>query len=307
MEDKRMESPQDQLLAEVLDACMEEQLSFVPPEREIGRMHKFSPEFRQRMEEILRSQKAPSGKKMEKREFIYGFNKLAACVLMLLIVGGMGYLGMHLLPSGSKNYEEEMSSGQMIEETAPTEAPAAEDGQKQESGMEMDNEAISAEQDTRTGQNAGSEASGEEGQIPDVLFMGQYLEAAPRQELPAESGMVKTLVNSPMIARDAQELLVTIGNMEEYPIRYYADMDLEVQIDDIWYLVKPLQEPAEEDRNRIVSLDPGMAQDETIDLTNYTLDYDAQAYRVVTYLDGMTLCAQFQFETEELFGEEEEP
>ena len=46
---------------------------------------------------------------------------------------------------------------------------------------------------------------------------------------------------------------------------------------------------------------------EVIDLSNYDLDYEAENYRIVTYLDGMTLCAQFRFEEEELFGEEEEP
>ncbi len=303
MEDRRMEAPQAELLAEVLDACMEEQLSFVPPEREIGRMHKFSPEFRQRMEEIIQSQKAPAGKKMEKREFIYGFNKKAACILLLLLVGGVGYMGVRLIPSGDKSFEESASGGiAESEEAIPQEAPASD-----WETVVTDTDQKSGMQEPGEGQEAGAGSWDEGEQIPDVLFMGQYLEAAPRQELPAESGMVKTLVNSPMIARDAQELLVTIGNMEEYPIRYYADMDLEVLIDGIWYLMKPLEAPEEEERNRIVSLESGMAQDETIDLTNYTLDYEAEAYRVVTYLDGMTLCAQFQFESEELFGEEEEP
>ena len=55
MQDKNQCSAQDQLLKKVLDECMEEQLSFVPPEREIARMHKFSPEFLERMREILQT------------------------------------------------------------------------------------------------------------------------------------------------------------------------------------------------------------------------------------------------------------
>ncbi|MCI8852693.1 MAG: hypothetical protein HFI30_01200 [Lachnospiraceae bacterium] len=311
MGDKNMHSPQDQLLAEALDACMEEQLSFVPPEREIARMHQFSQEFQKRMEKLLQTGGRAPGKKLEKREFIYGFNRIAAGILLFLIVGGVGYLGLSMVEKGNSKKEA------AYDEAAPAEEPDS-------SGMQEDlGEGPGHSQNQQTGADAPTGENGTDwgtkeetpeaeepgsGQnIPDGEYLGRMLKPGVRQSLPEKSGLVKTLVNSPLIARDAQELLVTIGNMEDYPIRYYAYMDLEVYIDGYWYLLPPLEEPSEEDARRIVSLEPGMAQDEVIDLSNYDLDYEAENYRIVTYLDGMTLCAQFRFEEEELFGEEEEP
>ena len=98
--------------------------------------------------------------------------------------------------------------------------------------------------------------------------------------------------------------MVTVGNMEEHTIYYYRYMDLEVFIDGYWYLVDPKEEPDEEDRYQMAALESGMARDEAIPLANYELDYEAEMYRVVTYVDGMTICSPFRF-GEELFGEEE--
>ena len=44
-EREQKEALQEELLSEAFNACMEEQLSFIPPEREIARMHTFSEEF----------------------------------------------------------------------------------------------------------------------------------------------------------------------------------------------------------------------------------------------------------------------
>ena len=41
------------------------------------------------------------------------------------------------------------------------------------------------------------------------------------------------------------------------------------------------------------------AQDEEILLEYYDLDYDAEKYRVVTYLDGLILSSEFRFENPE--------
>lgn len=310
MADKNAQSPQGQLMAEVLDACMEEQLSFVPTEREIARMHTFSEDFQERMETLLRTGGRAPGKKLEKREFIYGFNRIAAGILLFLVVGGVGYLGITMVEKGNSTKEA------AYDEAAPAEEPAnyemqetePEEEASLEMGKEEESDITSGEAPAGSAQQGTEEEEPGSGQkIPDAEYLGRMLEPAPRQSLPEKSGLVKTLVNSPLIARDAEELLVTIGNMEDYPIRYYTYMDLEVWINGYWYLLPPLEEPSEEESRRIVSLEPGMAQDEVIDLSNYELDYEAENYRIVTYLDGMTLCAQFRFEEEELFGEEEEP
>lgn len=305
MEDKRYQTPQEELLARILDECMEEQLSFVPPEREIAHTHKFSPDFRENMEKILQTHGKPAGKKLEKKEFIYGFNKAAACILALLVmgaVGGIGYLGLGLpvqKSASQENYMEDAAEAPAAEPEASYEqAEESLDTAGQESGETQEEGGLEES-------GAGNVSSDSHPGIPRAEFMGQTLEPAPEQRLPARLGQVKTLVNSPMISRDAEEIMLTIGNMEEYTIYYYQCMDLEVLIDGYWYVVPPLTAPTEEESRQMVSLEPGMAQDETIRLDNYALDYEAQGYRLVTYMDNMTLCARFQFEEEELFGEEE--
>ena len=52
---EKREALQSELLADAFNACMEEQLSFIPPEREIARMHAFSERFQNAMEELCRT------------------------------------------------------------------------------------------------------------------------------------------------------------------------------------------------------------------------------------------------------------
>ena len=54
-EREQKEALQEELLSEAFNACMEEQLSFIPPEREIARMHTFSEEFKSKMEKLCRT------------------------------------------------------------------------------------------------------------------------------------------------------------------------------------------------------------------------------------------------------------
>ena len=84
--DKALDA-KEELLKEALDACMEEQLSFIPPECEIARMHTFSQEFREYMEKLLKTQGRPERRILTRKEFIYSFNKIAASILIVLAVG----------------------------------------------------------------------------------------------------------------------------------------------------------------------------------------------------------------------------
>ena len=182
MGDKNMHSPQDQLLAEALDACMEEQLSFVPPEREIARMHQFSQEFQKRMEKLLQTGGRAPGKKLEKREFIYGFNRIAAGILLFLIVGGVGYLGLSMVEKGNSKKEA------AYDEAAPAEEPDS-------SGMQEDlGEGPGHSQNQQTGADAPTGENGTDwgtkeetpeaeepgsGQnIPDGEYLGRMLKPA---------------------------------------------------------------------------------------------------------------------------------
>lgn len=285
--DKR--DPKEELLAEALDACMEEQLSFIPPECEIVRMHTFSQEFREYMEKLLKTQGRPERRILTRKEFIYSFNKIAASILIVLAVGGMmAGVVVSVSRSGAKSSSE--MAAETGDETAPADAQASEEApaEETEAGAAGTWEAEAPAED------AGA------GTAPEhVEFMGGRIFLADNQSLPEKTEVVKTLVNSPVIGRDAESVKVTIGNMDEYPIYYYKAMDLEVLVDGAWYLVPPEEAPTEEEENLLVRLEPGMAQDEEIFLENYRLDYDAQMYRAVTYLDGLILCSQFCFENPE--------
>ena len=125
-------------------------------------------------------------------------------------------------------------------------------------------------------------------------FMGGQIPRAQVQELAQSQGKVRTLVNSPVLARETEQVTVTIGNMEEYPIHYFAEMELEVQIGGIWYQV-PRKAAAQNEE--MVTLEPGMAKDESFLFADYELDYEAEQYRIVTYFDDLTLCSDFRFET----------
>lgn len=303
MEDKKYQTPQEELLARILDECMEEQLSFVPPEREISHTHKFSPDFQEKMAELLRTHGKPAGKKLEKKEFIYGFNKAAACILALFLIGalgGIGYLGLGMPGRKSASMDNQMENAV----DAPAEEPPVSNEEESLDTTAQESGEIREEGNVEDGME-GNEGSAGHPRISRAEFMGQTLEPAPEQRLPARLGQVKTLVNSPLISRDAEEIMLTIGNMEDYTIYYYQCMDLEVLINGYWYVVPPLTAPTEEESRQMVSLEPGMAQDETIQLDHYMLDYEAEEYRLVTYMDGLTLCARFRFEEEDLFGEEE--
>ena len=87
----------EELLKEALDACMEEQLSFIPPECEIVRMHTFSEEFQEYMEKLLKTKGRSKQRTMASHEFIYSFNKVAASILVLLVIGGLLAGGTMLL------------------------------------------------------------------------------------------------------------------------------------------------------------------------------------------------------------------
>ena len=101
--DKALDA-KEELLKEALDACMEEQLSFIPPECEIARMHTFSQEFREYMEKLLKTKGRPERRTIHRKEFIYSFNRVAACILVLFVVAGVFAGGLLLVSkSGSKS------------------------------------------------------------------------------------------------------------------------------------------------------------------------------------------------------------
>lgn len=281
MRDDKKKELEKELLAEAFDECMDEQLSFIPPEREIARMHRYSEDFQQNMQELLDAGSKAKRKKniITQREFVYSFNRIAACILAVLVVGSVctGVFLVGARKSGSAD-------------TATSEiASVAQDDTKEA----MDEDAGAA------GESAEDTIAAEQEEAPEkITFAGHDIYLAPEQNVTGETESVKTLVSSPVIARDAEVVKVTIGNISETPISYNANMELQVQEDGAWYVVTRNSEPVGQQDTTVV-LEPGMAQDEELDLTDYDLDYNADAYRIITYVDGVPFSAGFRFESVE--------
>ena len=289
-DDKKREELEKELLAEAADECMEEQLSFIPSEREIARMHRYSEEFQESMQELLDAGGRPKREKstITSREFVYSFNKIAACILAVLVVGGV-CTGL-FLTSGKKSGSADTA--------APETASAAQDSTEEAVFEDIEDTSESAEDTT-----AAASAEEKEEAPEKITFAGRDIYLAQEQSVTGETESVKTLVSSPVIAREAQLVKITIGNISETPISYNDNMELQVQSGGAWSVIPRKTEPVGQDTT--VVLEPGMAQDEELELTAYDLDYDADAYRIITYVDGVPFSAGFRFESVEQGLEEE--
>ncbi len=189
-----------------------------------------------------------------------------------------------------------LAGGKKSSGTADTAAPETasimEDSVEEAADEDVETEGESAEN------TAAASAAGKENAPEKITFAGHDIYLTQEQNVTAETESVKTLVSSPVIARDAEVVKVTIGNISETPISYNANMELQVQKDGAWYVVTRNSEPVGQQDTTVV-LEPGMAQDEELDLTDYDLDYDADAYRIITYVDGEPFSAGFRFESVE--------
>ncbi len=270
------EARQKELLAEAFRACMEEQMSFIPPEREIARMHTFSDEFQASMEELCRTKGKIRKQELTRREFVFGFNRIAACILLMLVVGGVCVGGYLMLERGiggnSTGSTAEYSTEAVTEESAAGAADSV----------------LPEEQQT------------------DQSMADTALEKAEEQTLPSESGGIRMLISSPVVDRDMETVKVTFGNLTEETVSYSRNLELQVCVDGVWYVVPRLQAGQEDPEGQEeqtqpetaeVELEAGMAQDEEIQLSDYRLDYEAEKYRVVSRIDGRLFGSEFRFET----------
>ncbi len=267
-----------ELLAEAFDECMEEQLSFLPSEREIARMHQYSEEFQESMGKLL---EAGGTQRRGKGIFsghgtAHNIQRTAACIVAVLLVGGIG-AGIFLT--------DEKKGGETADRVS-TETAAVKEETVRDTADEDDKDTVSASSKDITA-------------APDkVSFAGHDIYLAENQTVTGETDSVKTLVSSPVIARDAEVVKITIGNISETPISYNSNMELQVQVGGAWYIVSRRTEPVGQEDTTVV-LEPGMAQDEEFSLTDYDLDYDAELYRIVTYVDRVAYSAEFRFESVE--------
>lgn len=288
-ERQREERQKEELLAGAFDDCMEEQLSFIPTEREIARMHSFSDEFTKKMEELCRTQGRPQKREITKKEFVYSFNRIAACILIVLVAGGVFAGGFFLMRKGAGKMEKTNIAQDMAQGPSETE---------EASGMEKGQSAEAAEE------------IAEESAAPEESYEKEELILSQEQDILFATDEVRTLVSSPVLARDADAVKVTIGNLGQNAVSYEPYLTLQVQMEGLWYDV-PKKEDAPSDAQgaEAIVLDPGMARDEMLSFEGYRLDYEAEAYRAVVYIDGVPFASQFRFETieeglEEAFEEE---
>lgn len=253
----------EELLVDVLEECLDEDLSFIPPEREIARIHRFSQRFEDAMNGLLETNREQE----IRRHFSPRYGHLAACVLVFCICGALIY--QVTSPVFEKGAMEEIESAAMTEEAAPETAPEEESAEP-ESGA---------------------------GQIQTKSYCGQTVILASQQEVPETLDYVTTLVNCPVQDEEKPSLYLTIGNIGENEIQYLNHYDLEVWIEDGWYRI-----PCNKDeKDEWLTLETGMAVDEKIDLSDYQIDYDEEQYRLITYVGEDLISAEFTFE--EVFAE----
>lgn len=266
---------QEELLVQVLEECLEEDLSFVPPEREIARKHRFSESFEQAMQKLLKEISHRSGEKEIQRHFLPRYGQWAACILVFCVCGWLFYQVSGQI--GSKDAAPaEIDESQAFDSAAGKTEDAGEGNEQ-------------AAEESGTLQEETSDLTTAEG---GQVYCGRTVYPAEIQDVPESLEGVTTLVNCPVLDEENPVLMLTIGNVGEEDIRYLNRYDLEVWLKDAWYRI-----PAEkETEGEWLTLEANMAVDEEIDLSKYQMDYDASQYRLVTYVEQDVLGVEFTFE-----------
>ncbi len=308
MKKHREPTPGELLLGQVVEECLEEDLSFVPPEREIARTHRFSEAFEQAMEKLF-GEMASQEEQRIKRHFSVKYGQLAACVLLFVLCGG---IFAALVRQSMKSASELSGSAETTEEILEDTAAAAEVTEEEAeapaeaaSGALEDSTGGTAEEfgGDRTAQKPEEEkASGASVEDQDSnmeslyaertkQYCGGQVERASRQEVPETLDYVTTLVNCPVQDEENPTLYLTIGNVGEELLKYNGDFVLEVWLEDGWYVV-----PSARSEPMVwKELEPGMAVDVELDLTKWAIDYGAERYRLITHVNEEFISAEFTF------------
>lgn len=275
----------EELLAEVLEECLEEDLSFVPPEREISRKHRFSEDFEQAMERLQEEISDELRKKEIRRHFSPRYGQWAACILVFCACGWLlARVGGQI---GGSGMEKSADMAEAPAEESAVEEAAAED-MDSGAGSSTAEEPENADMEERILE---TEESKETKEQEGKNYCEQMVYPAGDQEVPERLENLTTLVNCPVLDEDNPVLMLTIGNMGEEEVRYLDRCELEVWLEDAWYRI-----PSEsEQEGEWHILEAGMAVDEEIDLSEYQIDYDASQYRLVTHTGQGPLSVEFTF------------
>lgn len=289
----------EELLTNVLDECLEEDLSFVPPEREIARTHRFSQRFEEAMKVLLERSDDPHRQKEIRKHFHPRYAHLAACILVFCVCGGLFYYVIQ--PFSNKGAMESLDETAATTEAAAEESAPAEAEPEEAAPAEAEPEEAApvegAAGDVADMKEEMAEAESEASLPKKLTYCGQTVKLAEQQEVPEYLDYVTTLVNCPVLDEENPVLYLTIGNTGEEEIQYLNRYDMEVWIDGGWYVI-PSSAGVQ---GEWVTLEPGMAVDEEINVADYQIDYEEQQYRLITYVGEDMISAEFTFE--EVFKE----
>ena len=281
----------EELLTRVLDECLEEDLSFVPHEREIAGKHRFSPGFEEQMEAMMTEAEQKMQEKELKKHFHFQWGQLAACVAVFCVCGALAGT-VYLQHSGGKGTAD--TTAMMTAESADVAEESAE--------LEVAEDAMEDAADTGAADGLEAEKTADVDISKGKTYCGQTIYLAEIQDMPVALENVNTLVNCPVLDEENPTLTLTIANTGETATSYQMPPILEVWLDDGWYVIPAIStENADPTWTR---LEEKMAMDEAIDLTQYQIDYGAQRYRLVVRIGEHMLSAEFTFE--EVFSEQME-
>jgi len=282
----------EELLTRVLDECLEEDLSFVPHEREIAGKHRFSPEFEEQMEAMMAEAEQKTQEKELKKHFHFQWGQLAACVAVFCVCGALAGT-VYLQHSGGKGAAD--TTAMMTAESADV----AEESAELEVAEDVEE---SAAADTGAADGLETAKTADVDTSKGKTYCGQTVYLAEVQDMPEALENVNTLVNCPVLDEENPTLTLTIANTGETATSYQMPPILEVWLDDGWYVIPAANAGSTE--ATWTRLDEKMAMDEVIDLTQYQIDYGAQRYRLVVRIGEHMLSAEFTFE--EVFAEQME-
>ena len=290
----------EKLLTRVLEECLDEDLSFVPPEREIERNHTFSEPFEEKMDQLLNEGEEAAKKEKEKeirRHFSPRYGQMAAAVLIFLVAGFLIWnVKDRLYPkTGAESAETKASMDTLVSDGGMQEGSAAEDG-KEAITTEESADVAAGQADAGAKEISPLEEEWAKGEISDpsqegVSYCGKLIYPAVQQEVPEYLKEVTTLVNCPVQDEENTAMVLSIGNIGENTVRYLDGYDIEVQVGSTWYVIPHKRYAQRTWKN----LEGKMAIDMEINLSDFDIDYGAQEYRIIAYADGQQVSAEFTF------------
>ncbi|MCC8163713.1 MAG: hypothetical protein LIO86_11260, partial [Lachnospiraceae bacterium] len=260
----------EQLLARVLEECLEEDLSFVPPEREIARKHRFSQAFEDVMSELFEEEEEEDEAEEEiRRHFRPRFAELAAVILVFFICGAVAMsLSDSFFSASTSSDTAAAETTEAAEEETTAETWDMEEPTEETAGTDAGEE--NGEAVAESAEAAGSMAE----------YGGELIDEAAEQELASSLDGLTLELAYPGAEGGNTTVGYSLENSGEEAVSYSSLFDLEVYLDGLWYTVPY----AGEETRDWVSMGSGMVLDGALDLSAWALDGEEHLYRLVLQL-----------------------